>query len=224
MSIGQLNLPSSFFPSETRTSRHTSRVPRSSRFSVSLRSRGERFIVLAMTGLRAGEALGLQWGDLDFEHHCMHIRRSAWYGKAQSTKSKSSAAPITLPAALATVLREYQSAWTPNPDGYLFVTRNGRPPSSNKIVEYHLWPVLDALNIPRCGLHAFRHTVASLIVDAGYAPEVAQQQLRHSNARTTLGYIHLRRGITEQAMANVTNSLKLDVVGRGTKAGNQYLQ
>jgi integrase len=182
------------------------------------------FVVLAMTGLRAGEALGLQWSDVDFEHHCIHIRRSAWYGKAQSTKSKSSAAPITMPAALAAVLREYQTACKENPDGYLFVTRNGRPPSSNKIVEYHLWPVLDALNIPRCGLHAFRHTVASLIVDAGYAPEVAQQQLRHSNSRTTLGYIHLRRGITEQAMTDVADSLKLDAVGRGPKAANQYIQ
>jgi len=92
------------------------------------------------------------------------------------------------------------------------------------IYEYQLWPILDALNIHRCGLHAFRHTVASFIVDAGYAPEVAQQQLRHTNARTTLGYIHLRSGITEQAMANVANSLKLDAVGREVKADSQYIQ
>jgi hypothetical protein len=55
--------------------------------------------------------------------------------------------------------------------------RNGRPPSSNKVVGYQLWPILDALGIPRCGLHAFRHSVASFIVDAGYPIEVAQQQL-----------------------------------------------
>src|SRR5579884_4384100 len=90
----------------------------------------------------------------------------------------------------------------PNPQGFLFVTRNNRPRSSNKVVQYGLWPVLDALKIPRCGLHAFRHTVASLIVDAGYGPEVAQRQLRHTNSRTTLGYVHLRGGITEQAMAD----------------------
>jgi integrase len=180
------------------------------------------FILLAMTGMRAGEALGLQWGDIDFEHLCIHIRRSAWFGKAQSTKSKKSANPITLPAPLSAVLAEYRKEWKPNPEGFLFVTRNGRPPSSNKVVEYQLWPILDALGIPRCGLHAFRHSVASLIVDAGYAPEVAQQQLRHSDARTTLNYIHLRGGITEQAMADVSNSLKSDIVGRGVKAGDQY--
>ena len=64
------------------------------------------FILLAMTGMRAGEALGLQWSDVDFEHNCIQIRRSAWYGKVQSTKSKKSATPITLPDALAAVLSE----------------------------------------------------------------------------------------------------------------------
>jgi integrase len=182
------------------------------------------FILLTMTGVRAGEALGLQWGDIDFDHGCIHIRRSAWYGKAQSTKSKGSAAPITLPAALAAVLKEYRKECEPNPECYLFLTRNGRPPSSNKVVEYQLWPILDALGIPRCGLHAFRHSVASFIVDAGYSIEVAQQQLRHSNARTTLGYTHFRGGATEQAMADVSNSLKLDVVGRNVGKGSQYIQ
>jgi integrase len=182
------------------------------------------FILLAMTGMRAGEALGLQWIDIDFDHQCIHIRRSSWYGKVQSTKSKGSAAPITLPPALSAVLAEYKENWKQNPKGFLFVTRNGRPPSSNKVVEYQLWPILDALGIPRCGLHAFRHSVASFIVDAGYSIEVAQQQLRHSNARTTLGYTHLRGGVTEKAMADVSNSLKLDAVGREQGKGSPYIQ
>jgi len=182
------------------------------------------FIVLILTGLRAGEALGLQWSDIDFDHKCIHVRRSAWYGKAQPTKSKASAAPVTLPDALAAVLKEYRSTWTANPDSWLFATRNDRPPSSNKVVEYRLWPILDALDIPRCGLHAFRHSVASFIVDAGYSPEVAKQQLRHTDARTTLNYIHLRGGLTERAMTDVSNSLKLDAVGRGQGKGSQYIQ
>jgi len=182
------------------------------------------FIVLILTGLRAGEALGLQWSDIDFDHKCIHIRRSAWYGKAQSTKSKASTAPVTLPDVLASILRDYRLTWTANPEGWLFATRNNRPPSSNKVVEYRLWPILDALDIPRCGLHAFRHSVASFIVDAGYSPEVAKQQLRHTDARTTLNYIHLRGGLTEQAMTDVSKSLKLDAVGRGQGKGSQYIQ
>src|SRR5260370_25013660 len=51
------------------------------------------FVVLILTGLPAGEALGLKWCDIDFDHKSIHARRSAWYGKAQSTNSKPSPAP-----------------------------------------------------------------------------------------------------------------------------------
>jgi hypothetical protein len=34
-----------------------------------------------------------------------------------------------------------------------------QPASVIQVVQYGLWPVLDALKIPRCGLHAFRHYV-----------------------------------------------------------------
>jgi integrase len=112
------------------------------------------FTILAMTGMRAGEMLGLQWEDFDFAAGCIHIRRSAWYGNIQTTKSKSSAAPVHLPESLAAMLRAYRERWKQE---FLFVTRNNRPPSSSKVVQYGLWPVLDALKIPRCGLHAFRH-------------------------------------------------------------------
>ena len=182
------------------------------------------FILLALTAMRAGEALGLQWGDIDFDRRCIHIRRSAWYGRVQSTKSTSSAAPVTMPEKLASVLSEYKKEWKSNAQGFLFTTRNNRPPSSNKVVAYQLWPILDALGIPHCGLHAFRHSVASFIVDAGYSAEVAQKQLRHTDSRTTQVYIHLRGGITEQAMADVADSLKLDAVGRETVKGSQYIQ
>jgi integrase len=181
------------------------------------------FVLLAMTGMRAGEALGLQWCDVDFQNKIIQIRRSAWRGRTQSTKSKGSEAPITLPDPLANVLLEYQKQWKANADGWLFVTRNGRPPSSSKVVVYQLWPVLDALGIERCGLHAFRHSVASFLAEAGYSIEVAQKQLRHSNPRTTLGYVH-GGGVTRQAMTEVAGSLKLDAVGRGTDKDSQYIQ
>lgn len=168
------------------------------------------FSILAMTGLRAGEALGLQWGDIDFERRMIYVRRSAWYGRIQTPKSKNSEAVLPMPEPLAAVLKGYQEQWKPNPSGFLFVTRNGRPPSSNKVVECRLWPILNQLKIPRCGLHAFRHTVASLLVDTGAAVTVAQAQLRHSDAKTTLGYTHLLGDSHRRAMEKVASVLDLN--------------
>jgi integrase len=181
------------------------------------------FTVLAMTGLRAGEMLGLQWGDINFDKRLVDVRRSAWYGRIQTTKNKSSEAVIPLPKALAAVLRTYREQWKPNPAGFLFVTRNSRPPSSNKVVEYGLWPILDILGIPRCGLHAFRHTHSSLLVDSGANPKVLQEQMRHADPRVTLDvYSHVIGDAQRDAVEKVA-SIVLENVPKQLQQ-NKYVQ
>jgi integrase len=171
------------------------------------------FCILTMDGLRAGEALGLQWPDIDLDRQLLYVRRSAWYGKTQTAKSQASETVLPIPAALTAILKEYRAQWKPNPKGFLFVTRNGRPPSSNKVVEYHLWTILDALGIPRCGLHAFRHTHTALLLDSGATPKVVQRQLRHSDARTTLEiYGHVVGDAHREAVEKVASVL--DANGR----------
>ena len=96
------------------------------------------FCILTMDGLRAGEVLGLQWDDIDLGRGLLHVRRAAWYGQIQTAKSRASETVLPIPQLLVTVLRNYRELWTPNPQGFLFATRNGRPPSSNKVVEYRL--------------------------------------------------------------------------------------
>jgi integrase len=59
-------------------------------------------------------------------------------------------------------------------------------------VRQGLTPILDALKIPRCGFHAFRHAHTSLLLDTGAAPPVVQAQLRHADPRVTIGlYGHI---------------------------------
>lgn len=171
------------------------------------------FALLAMTGLRAGEALGLQVGDIDFERMTLAVRRSAWYGKIQTTKTKASETMLPIPGLLCQILKAHVSNLDRKPETFLFVTRNNRPPSSNKVVEYRLWTILDALGVPRCGLHAFRHTHASLLLDSGATPKVVQRQLRHSDARTTLEiYGHVVGDAHREAVEKVASVL--DAIGR----------
>lgn len=173
------------------------------------------FATLAMTGLRAGEVLGLQVGDIDLERLTIAVKRSAWYGKVQTTKTKASETVLPIPCSLAQILKNHLSTLNGKPDTFLFVTRNNRPPSSNKVVEYRLWTILDALNIPRCGLHAFRHTHTALLLDSGATPKVVQRQLRHSDARTTLEiYGHVVGDAHREAVEKVASVL--DAIGRPT--------
>jgi integrase len=97
-----------------------------------------------------------------------------------------------MPAALVTLLEEYLATWKANPEGFPFVSRNGRPYAANNGVEYGLWPVLDKLKLPRGGMHAFRHAHASLLMNVGTPATVTKEQMCHSDARITLGvYGHL---------------------------------
>jgi len=133
------------------------------------------FAIAAMCGLRVGEVVALQKDDLDFTHRLIHVRRSAWYGRVQTLKSKSSRAYVVMPEALLTLLREYLVTWETNPEGFLFLNRNGRPYAANKVVEYGLWPALDRLKLPRGGMHAFRHAHASLLMDVGAPATVTKE-------------------------------------------------
>lgn len=144
------------------------------------------FAIAAMTGLRVGEVVGLQKADLDFDRRIIHVQRSARYSRVQTVKSKASRAPVAMAEALATLLKDYLATWKPNPEGFLFLNRNGRPHAANKVVDYGLWPVLDKLKIERAGMHAFRHCHASLLMDVGANPMVTKDQMRHSDARITL--------------------------------------
>jgi integrase len=147
------------------------------------------FAVLSMTGLRASELLGLKVADCDFQRKLIHVRRSvdSRTRKVQPTKSEASKAAVPMPAELERRIQNFlQDQWRDNPSGFLFVNRNGNTYALGKVVEYGLWPTEDACGIRRSGLHAFRHQIASELLEGGAAPSVVQKQLRHSDARVTL--------------------------------------
>ena len=167
------------------------------------------FAIAAMTGLRVGEVLGLQKADLDFDRRTIHVQRSAWHGQIQTVKSKASQAPVAMADALATILKEYLATWKANPEGFLFLNRRRRPFNATKVVQLGLWPLLDKLKIKRAGMHAFRHCHASLLMDVGANPTVTRDQMRHSDARITLGvYSHMIGDAQRDAVDKVGELLR----------------
>jgi integrase len=182
------------------------------------------FAVAAMTAIRPGELCGLKIEDLDFTNRLIYIRRSAWYGKLQRPKTTKSQAALPMPEPLAERLRTHLlSLRRPNPQGLVFPSRVGTPMSANNVVQRQLWPALDKLGIPRCGLYAFRHTHSSLLVGMGAPATVAQAQLRHTDARITLGiYSHVLGDAQRKAVEDLAR--KLDPNGPNQSANSLRIQ
>jgi integrase len=150
------------------------------------------FAVAWCTGLRAGEILALTLDDLDFTRKTVRVNKSSddRTREIRQPKTPKSVALLPMNTALETKLRDYiHSYWKPNPSQILFPNRTGeRRRSRANVVRIGLKPVLKKLGIPGndVGLHAFRHGLATELVEAAAPLTVLQQQLRHADIKTTL--------------------------------------
>ena len=98
--------------------------------------------------------------------------------------------------ALEAMLRNYlQHHWKPNDAGFLFANPSGTlPRRRDNVVKNGLKPVLRKLGIPaqHTGLHAFRHGLATELVESNVPLPIVQKQLRHADVTTTLRtYAHV---------------------------------
>jgi integrase len=58
------------------------------------------FTLLALTGLRAPEILGLRVEDVDFDNNQIHVRQAAWHGQIQTLKTEESENCVPMPPVL----------------------------------------------------------------------------------------------------------------------------
>jgi integrase len=58
------------------------------------------FTLLALTGLRASEILGLRVEDVDFDNNQIHVRQAAWHGQIQTLKTEESENCVPMPPVL----------------------------------------------------------------------------------------------------------------------------
>lgn len=172
--------------------------------------------VLAMTGMRRGEVLGLDWRDLDLEAGRLAVTRTLIEGKREprfsEPKTKRSRRSVALDPETVAVLREHRKrqledrlAWGPayQDEGLVFSREDGTPiwprSLSRAFVAHVKAPALPAIR-----LHDLRHTHATLALAAGVHPKVVQERLGHANVGITLDtYSHAIPAMQEDAAARV---------------------
>lgn len=131
------------------------------------------FLLLAGTGMRIGEALALNpREDLDLDHGVIYVRRSVWRSQEQTPKTEYAVRQIDIDAALAETLRAYLGD---SERSLLFESRKGTPLSDVNIRNRVLAPLLEKLNIPKAGLHAFRHGRVTMLRKKGTPGDLQRQ-------------------------------------------------
>ena len=153
-------------------------------------------LLVAATGLRISECLGLQWQDVDFSKHQIFVRRKWVASKIGEPKSKASKAPVPMHPLLAGFMQDWQRE-TPysQPGDWIFPStrlKGKQPRSASIMVEDFIRPaavkvgILTADDTRRFGFHNLRHSLATFLVSVGTNPKVVQGLLRHSDVHTTL--------------------------------------
>jgi len=151
------------------------------------------FDLLASSGLRISEALGLTWGDVDLGVS-PHLRvRWQWYrGERRRLKSAYSRRTVPLPPHTARLLRERRAKLYAGDDGVpVFASRTGTPLASRNVRRV-LDTATEDLGLGWVSFHTFRHTYASILFAAGKNAKQVQTLLGHHDPGFTLSvYVHL---------------------------------
>lgn len=149
-------------------------------------------LLVAKTGLRFAEVLGLTKDDFDFEAQEISVNKTWNYqmsrGGFKPTKNKSSVRKVQIDWKLSNQLRRLITDDLSS-EKPVFVQKKR---VFNSTINNHLKDYCEELNIPVISIHGLRHTHASMLLFAGVSVASVAKRLGHSDITTTQQtYIHI---------------------------------
>ena len=178
--------------------------------------------LLAMTGVRRGEACGLRWCDCDLEQGRIAIRRAlvpiahtvlvsepkTARGKRSIALDERTVAVLKAHAARQPTERHCAKDWTES--GLVFTRPKGLALPPNSVSRCFVRAVKQA-KLPEIRLHDLRHSHATLALRAGIHPKVVSERLGHATVAITLDtYSHAIPALQEEAAERIAGLVFAD--------------
>ena len=180
--------------------------------------------VFLFTGLREGEALALEWTDINFEDKSISITKSLSYKADQNTgkhcfkvtepKTKNSIRKVPIPDFLAKELAEYRKKYVERKlllanlfedRNVVFCTEKGNYITSSQLIVY-IKKISDEMKGKRFNVHDLRHTYVTRLFEYGENPKKVQALVGHSSIKTTMDiYTH----VTDEEKRKSVSSLDM---------------
>ncbi|HWL99081.1 MAG TPA: tyrosine-type recombinase/integrase [Nocardioidaceae bacterium] len=174
------------------------------------------YLVLATTGMRRGEALGLRWRDLDLDAGRASIRQTVIAVHHKPTlgtpKTAKGRRTVVLDRATVAALREHRKrqaadrlqmgeGWTDH--DLVFCRLDGTLLHPERFSR-SFGDAVRRLQLPPIRLHDLRHGWATMTLSAGVHPKVVQERLGHANIGITLDtYSHVTGSLHDDAAETV---------------------
>lgn len=163
---------------------------------------------LLASGCRIGEALALEWSDIDLKKGIISISKTLnRYQETNTPKSKAGLREIDIDKATVSLLKQYkkrqqvQSWQLGRSEGIVFTpftTKYAYACLLRKRLQSHF----KAAGVPDISFHGFRHTHATIMLYAGIEAKDLQYRLGHSNISMTLNtYVHATKEGAKKAVS-----------------------
>jgi integrase len=161
------------------------------------------FVLAVACGLRQGELLGLQIGDIQWDTGSLHVRHALQYLRRRgsvlsSPKTSTGYRTVKVPASALAILRRHVEA-EGREEGYVFLSRAETPIQPRPINDvFHA--LVRKAGVSRIRFHDLRHLCATLHLKNGTHPSVVAQLLGHSTITLTLNtYSHVMPAMQDDA-------------------------
>ncbi|EUJ36659.1 putative phage integrase [Brochothrix thermosphacta DSM 20171 = FSL F6-1036] len=174
------------------------------------------FRILAFSGIRVGEALALNWQDINFKESTIRINKTVSQGihgktLVQTPKTKTSIRTLSIDPQTINILKTWRRKQkeyylmcginTLKPRQLIFSNKNNTFLESRSIV-YLMNSIVEKHNLKRITTHGLRHTHCSLLFESGANLQDVKERLGHSDIQTTMNiYTH----VTEKAKENTAD-------------------
>jgi integrase len=145
--------------------------------------------LIALRGMRRGEATGLAWPQVDLDSGevtiCQQLQEHSGQPVLLPPKSVASVRTVALDWSTVAALREHRERQRTErggdrPDGFVFARPDGRPYSPGYLT-HHFARLVAGLGLPPIRLHDLRHGAATLALASGADLKAIQDMLGHAS-------------------------------------------
>ncbi|MCT1539496.1 MULTISPECIES: site-specific integrase [Lysinibacillus] len=190
------------------------------------------FLTIAYTGIRRGEALGLQWKNIDFQKNTITIERTRDVIGVHTPKTMNSYRTILVDEMvmkqLETYLKWCKKALFKNgrklqddlskDDTFVFIFEHAADPIAPTSPIYAFNKILDRTGLPKTTIHGLRHTHCTILLNRGLNVKVIAERLGNTPKMIMDVYGHVLKELEAESVSLFSQTLQAS----GAKIGANH--